>query len=55
MIVKHDDLGMCFGMVMAANFVMNVGWNRNVPLFADNMVKAFHASGLAAPIPVADD
>ena len=31
--MKYDDFGICFGMVMAANFVMNVSWNRNVPLF----------------------
>ena len=43
------------GMVMTANFIVNMGWNRNVPLFPDNVVKPFYGSGLAVPIPVADD
>lgn len=55
MVVKYDDLCICLGMVMTANFVMNIDRNRNVPLFPDNMVKPFYASGLAIAIAVADD
>ena len=55
MVVKYDDLCICLGMVMTANFVMNIDRNRNVPLVPDNMVKPFYASGLAIAIAVADD
>ena len=50
--MKYDDLCICLGMVMTANFVMNIDRNRNVPLFPDNMVKPFYASGLAIAIAV---